>query len=150
VELSQMTMFAFTFFTSVRVVSYVPQIARVVADTNGASAISYSTWALWTAAHVATAAYAAVNLGDAFLAGFSILYALCCLIVIAVTMVKRRSATDSNLCAQRETIVKAVHREVDMAAAALNRCERPSYSFESNLAGAANRLFWLDLRRALS
>jgi hypothetical protein len=62
VELSQLTLIAFTAFSSLRIVSYVPQIAKVAADNNGASAIAYSTWSLWTLANIATALYAAVNL----------------------------------------------------------------------------------------
>ena len=45
-ELSHFTFLAFAFFSSLRVVSYLPQIIKVASDTNGASAISYSTWAL--------------------------------------------------------------------------------------------------------
>ena len=89
-ELSQATLLAFTVCTSLRIFSYGPQIAKVAVDANGATAISYSTWALWTAANVATALYAAVNLGDFYLAVVSVLYASCCLVVIVLTIYKRR------------------------------------------------------------
>jgi hypothetical protein len=91
-----MTLASFTFalfaaFSSIRIFSYVPQIRRVASDTNGASAISYSTWALWAAANIATGLYALVNLGDTYLASVSALYAACCFTVIALTAAKRRT-----------------------------------------------------------
>jgi hypothetical protein len=96
-ELSDITILAFTCFSSLRVVSYLPQIARVASDENGASAISYTTWSLWTSANVATALYAAVNLHDLYLAMVSSTYAVCCVVVIFLTIAKRlsvRSATE--------------------------------------------------------
>ena len=89
-DLAQLTLLAFTGFSLLRVVSYVPQIAKVAADRNGATAISYSTWSLWTGANIATAMYAAVNLQDLYLAVVSGIYAVCCAIVIALTAIKRR------------------------------------------------------------
>jgi len=91
-ELSHATFLAFVLFSSLRVVSYLPQIARIAADTNGASAISYSTWGLWTAANVATSLYAAINLQDLYLFAVSAIYATCCLIVIVLTTIKRRAS----------------------------------------------------------
>lgn len=84
-------MLIFAMFSSVRVVSYLPQIYRVASDPNGASAISYATWSLWLGANLATALYAAVNLQDMWLAIVSVLYATCCLSVIALTSIKRRN-----------------------------------------------------------
>lgn len=89
-DLAQLTMLIFTGFSALRVVSYAPQIAKVAADQNGATAISYSTWGLWTAANTATALYAAVNLQDLYLASVSAIYTLCCVIVIVLTAIKRR------------------------------------------------------------
>lgn len=89
-DLAYGTFLAFTIFNSLRLVSYLPQIMRIARDQNGASAISYSTWTLWTAANTSTAAYAAVNLGDAYLSLVSAISAACCFIVISLTMFKRR------------------------------------------------------------
>jgi hypothetical protein len=91
-----MTLASFTFvlfaaFSSIRIFSYVPQIRKVATDTNGASAISYSTWALWAAANIATGLYALVNLGDTYLASVSALYSACCFTVIGLTAAKRRN-----------------------------------------------------------
>jgi len=58
-------------------------------DLNGASAISYPTWLLWTGAYAATALYAATNLNDLWLAVVNSIYVLCCMVVIALTAFKR-------------------------------------------------------------
>jgi hypothetical protein len=89
-QTSSITLLLFTAFSGLRMFSYLPQIRRVARDTNGASAISYSTWALWTGANIATALYALANLGDLYLAFVSAVYAGCCMTVIALTMLKRR------------------------------------------------------------
>jgi uncharacterized membrane protein (DUF2068 family) len=89
-EMSYVTLLLFVTFSSLRIISYFPQIYRVATDGNGASAISYSTWALWVGANVSTALYASVNLQDLYLASVSILYAVCCVVVIVLTVVKRR------------------------------------------------------------
>ena len=86
---SHFTLLAFSVFCAVRLVSYFPQIVRVYRDPNGATAISYSTWLMWTGNHLATALYAAFNLGDWLLAFCSALYALCCCSVIVITARKR-------------------------------------------------------------
>ena len=90
-ETSSITLLLFTAFSGLRMFSYLPQIRRVARDTNGASAISYSTWALWTGANIATALYALANLGDVYLAFVSAVYAGCCVTVIVLTMLKRRA-----------------------------------------------------------
>jgi hypothetical protein len=89
-EMSHITFLLFATFSGLRMISYLPQIHRVAADGNGASAISYSTWALWTAANVATALYAVVNLHDVYLASVSVVYTVCCVVVIVLTAIKRR------------------------------------------------------------
>lgn len=81
---------AFSFFNTIRVVSYVPQITRIARDTNGATAVSYLTWSLWFCANGSTAAYAGVIIGDRALCLISSVNTLCCGIVIVLTMIKRR------------------------------------------------------------
>jgi hypothetical protein len=86
---SEATWLAFAVFSGLRIFSYVPQIVRVAKDRNGASAISYPTWLLWTGANASTAMYAATNLNDIWLAFVSSIYGLCCIAVIVLTMFKR-------------------------------------------------------------
>lgn len=89
VTVADLAFYLFSFFNGLRVFSYLPQIVRVVRDTQGAAAISYSTWGLWTAANASTALYAAVSLRDSALAQINALNALFCAIVIGVTAFKR-------------------------------------------------------------
>jgi hypothetical protein len=88
-DLAQFSFVLFALFSGVRLFSYLPQIHKVASDTNKASAISYSTWSMWTGANLATALYAATNLKDLYLAAVSMLYAACCLTVIGLTAFKR-------------------------------------------------------------
>jgi hypothetical protein len=80
----------FTIFNVLRITSYLPQIYRVATDPYGASAIAYSTWGLWAAANASTALYAAYNVFDLPLAAINLLNALCCLLVILLTIYRRR------------------------------------------------------------
>jgi amino acid permease len=88
-QLTDVTLVSFVGLGAIRCLSYLPQILRIVRDENGASAISYTTWYTWTLANLATASYAWLNLGDAFLAAISAIYAVCCTAVIVLTGVKR-------------------------------------------------------------
>ena len=91
-DTASLTLLLFTAFSGIRVFSYVPQIRKVARDLNGASAISYTTWTMWTGANASTALYAAVNLGDVYLSVVSSLYSACCVIVIGITISKRRNS----------------------------------------------------------
>jgi hypothetical protein len=115
-DVAHFTFLLFAVFSSVRVVSYLPQIWRVAQDTNGASAISYATWSLWTGANVATAFYAVVNLGDRWLATVSSVYAACCVCVIALTFAKRRNAGRSFVRLLVRAACALSHRRSDLAA----------------------------------
>lgn len=150
-ELSQITLFLFTAFSSLRIFSYGPQIAKIAADRDGATAISYATWGLWTAGNLTTAVYAAVNLRDWYLSIVSVIYAVCCLVVIALTVLKRRRAAvrtsqQPAANAKRDVLVQAVRREVNGAACTLLKGARPACSFEADLAAAAKGLFWFDVK----
>src|SRR5262245_3369523 len=87
--ISEATWLAFAAFSGLRTISYVPQMVRIAKDRNGASAISYPTWLLWTGANATTALYAATNLNDVWLTFVSSIYALCCVLVVALTAFKR-------------------------------------------------------------
>lgn len=82
--------YLFTGFNGIRIVSYLPQMIAVARDRNGASAISHATWAMWVAANGSTGLYALVNLHDPLMAAINFMNAGCCLVVIALTISKRR------------------------------------------------------------
>ena len=88
--LSEITLALFSLFNILRIGSYLPQIARVAFDTEGAKAISYSTWSVWIGANGSTAAYAAVNIADWTLFAVSAVNALGCAAVVVLTIWKRR------------------------------------------------------------
>jgi hypothetical protein len=106
--ISSIAFILFAVFSGLRIFSYLPQIYRVARDRNGASAISYATWSLWTGANLATALYAFSNLGDVYLAGVSIVYAVCCAAVIALTAAKRHGAREAAARARRFVQPKAI------------------------------------------
>lgn len=86
---AEATLFAYTLCNALRLFSYVPQIACVARDRDGARAISLTTWWLWIAANATTALYAWVNLGDTPLALLNVLNVICCLAVVVLTTWKR-------------------------------------------------------------
>ena len=102
----------FTGFSALRTVSYLPQILRIARDPNGASAISYSTWIMWTCANISTSLYAFYNLADAYMALISAVYACCCLAVIGLTIVKRRVSCSSSSATSCGAVVSAAGRRV--------------------------------------
>lgn len=84
------TLVAFWGFNTLRVLSYLPQIARVARDAHGASAISRTTWTIWIGANASTAAYAAIHLGDRWLTLVSTVNAACCATVLLLAIRQRR------------------------------------------------------------
>lgn len=88
--IAEVTLVLFSAFNILRLVSYLPQIVRVARDRHGASAISFASWGMWVGANASTAAYALVNLGDPWLGAINVVNAACCVVVLALTFVKRR------------------------------------------------------------
>ncbi|MBC8049405.1 MAG: hypothetical protein H7X92_04555 [Chitinophagales bacterium] len=81
----------FTLFNAFRIFSYLPQFIKAARDENGASAISYTSWGLFTMANISTALYGWINLRDETMAVLFLVNALGCLSIIAVTWWKRRT-----------------------------------------------------------
>jgi hypothetical protein len=88
--LEDITWALFAICSSLRIFAYVPQIRAAAIDTNGATAISYTTWGLFFLTNVATVAYALVNRQDLWLAACFIGNAVCCLFILGITFWKRR------------------------------------------------------------
>lgn len=80
---------AFAVFNVLRLASYFPQIAAVVRDRHGATAISFGYWSIWVGANASTAIYAWTKFHNASLAWISGLNALCCAIILGVAIYKR-------------------------------------------------------------
>lgn len=81
----------FTFMNSIRIFAYVPQIQKVIEDRNGASAIAYSTWALFFLSHLTTVAFAIFYVGDLVMALIFFGNALACFVILLATFIKRRN-----------------------------------------------------------
>jgi uncharacterized protein with PQ loop repeat len=79
---------------SVRILGYVPQIIRIVRDRDGARAISYGTWLSFALSHLSTVAYALLVVADVRMAAIFGANTLACLIILILTIHKRRSNDD--------------------------------------------------------
>src|SRR5262245_58863685 len=86
---ADITLAAFTLCNSLRVVAYVPQIARAAADRSGAEAISFGTWSLFLVSHASATAYALVNSKDWTMAALFLGNALGCAAIVLITAWKR-------------------------------------------------------------
>lgn len=91
----------FTICNTARVFAYLPQIVRISRDTQGATAISYTTWALFGMSHLSTVAYALAVMNDWRMAAIFAANSLCCLMILSVTAWKRaqfKAAQKSHGC----------------------------------------------------
>jgi len=87
--IADITLTAFTLCNSLRVVAYVPQIAKAARDRGGAEAISFGTWGLFLASHASATAYAVVNKEDWTMASVFLSNAIGCAAILVITAWKR-------------------------------------------------------------
>jgi uncharacterized protein with PQ loop repeat len=87
--LEQIVIGAYATVNSLRVFSYLPQIASVTRARGRAEAISLLTWTLWTISNITTAIYGALIVHDELLTAIFAANAGCCVAVIAVVLWKR-------------------------------------------------------------
>jgi hypothetical protein len=93
-QLEEITLTIFAACNGLRMLAYVPQIHKAACDSNGASAISYTTWGLFLVANLSTVAYALVNRADWWLAAcFAGNAVFCSVILVAAFRNARRHAT---------------------------------------------------------
>jgi hypothetical protein len=86
----QVTLGAFTFCNSIKVLAYLPQMRKAATDENGADAISYTTWGLFLIANLSAVGYALVNQADAALAMCFGSNAICCVAILILAMRNKR------------------------------------------------------------
>ena len=86
---ADITLLAFTFCNSARVVAYVPQIAKAATDQGGAQAISFTTWSLFLVSNATAVAYALVNKADWIMASIFLANGAGCSAILLVGAWKR-------------------------------------------------------------
>jgi uncharacterized protein with PQ loop repeat len=79
----------FTVCNTARVFAYLPQIVKIGRDTQGAAAISYTTWTLFGVSHLSTVAYAILVVDDWRMAAVFAANTLCCVAIVGLTAWKR-------------------------------------------------------------
>jgi hypothetical protein len=79
----------FTVCNTARILAYLPQIVKIGRDTQGAAAISYTTWALFGVSHLSTVAYAVLVVDDWRMAAVFAANTLCCVTIVSLTAWKR-------------------------------------------------------------
>jgi hypothetical protein len=87
--IADITLAVFTLCNSLRVVAYVPQIAKAARDRSGAQAISFGTWGLFLVSHTSAMAYAFVNKDDWTMASMFLCNALGCCAILLIAGWKR-------------------------------------------------------------
>ena len=86
---ANVALLAFTATNSVRVFAYLPQITSIARDRRGASAVSLTTWAMFTVSHLSTMAYGLLVVSDGKMAAIFGVNALCSVAIVALTALKR-------------------------------------------------------------
>lgn len=79
----------FTACNTARILAYVPQIVKIGRDTQGAAAISYTTWCLFGVSNLSTVSYAVLVVDDWRMAAVFAVNTLCCVTIVSLTAWKR-------------------------------------------------------------
>jgi hypothetical protein len=87
--ISDITLAIFTLCNSLRVLAYLPQIARTIGDRGGAEAVSLATWGLFLISHASALGYALVNKGDWTMASMFLCNVLGCAAIVLIAAWKR-------------------------------------------------------------
>ena len=87
--IADITLAVFTLCNSLRVLAYLPQIAKTIRDRSGAEAVSLATWGLFLISHASALGYALVNRGDWTMASMFLCNALGCATIVLIAAWKR-------------------------------------------------------------
>lgn len=93
ISASDLIIWAFTVVNSARLIAYVPQIQVLLRCTDIPVGISASTWALFLIANLTTVAYAAIVLGEMWMAAIFAGNAIACLTIVALIIMRRRRSS---------------------------------------------------------
>jgi uncharacterized protein with PQ loop repeat len=89
---AEIALVVFTACNTARVFAYLPQIVKISRDTQGATAISYTTWILFGVSHLSTVAYAILVVDDWRMAAVFAANTGCCAIIVGLTAWKRAAS----------------------------------------------------------
>ena len=89
---AEIALVVFTACNTARVFAYLPQIVKISRDTQGATAISYTTWVLFGVSHLSTVAYAILVVDDWRMAAVFAANTGCCAIIVGLTAWKRAAS----------------------------------------------------------
>lgn len=95
---TDLALLLFTACNGARVVAYVPQIARVIRDRQGALAVSCMTWSMFALANLSTVLYGALVVKDLSIVLIFGLNTVACLLVVVLTLYKRRRCKLAEAC----------------------------------------------------
>jgi hypothetical protein len=90
---AELALYFFNAVNCIRLFAYVPQIVTIVRGCHGAEGVSCLSWALFGLAHFATALYAWVTAGDAWMAFVFLVNFAACMAIIGLTVYKRAATT---------------------------------------------------------
>lgn len=91
---ADITLTMFTLCNSLRVLAYVPQIAKAATDRSGGEAISFATWGLFLFSNLSATAYALVNKEDWTMASMFLGNAIGCAAIVLIAAWKRSRHRD--------------------------------------------------------
>lgn len=94
----------FTALNGARVLAYVPQILCIARDRRGAEAVSCWTWALFALSQSSTVLYALLALGDPWMAAIFAANLAACVLVLGLTVCKRRRQSRTSGHGERREI----------------------------------------------
>lgn len=89
-EITDLTLVAFTICNSLRLFAYMPQILSAVRDQGNCAGVSCATWTMFLLANSSASAYALINLADSRMAVVFAVNAACCAVILAIVSYKRR------------------------------------------------------------
>src|SRR3954470_8825942 len=93
--LADYSMTAFAVLNGGRIVACMPQIMCIYRDRNGAEAVSLLTWAMFTAANLATVSYSLTVSSDFVMASVFALNTTCCLVITCLVACRRVAVATS-------------------------------------------------------
>jgi hypothetical protein len=94
-------MILFSLCNAARVLAYVPQIAKIARDGEGAAAVSSTTWLLFAFANGSTVVYASFTVHDVTMALVFAANTLSCLVIAGLTTFKQRRYARERIVSRR-------------------------------------------------